>query len=113
MKILLALSFLVATPAFAGAQPLNEGRCFDIKQSVLADLPHFCGSARTDKTRLQDFRHQIALLEKSCAQPQLAQLLRRALEERVAKGSARGCTVAAEKAVLPTKALARAASDEL
>jgi hypothetical protein len=111
MKILVALGLLVGSSAFAA--PLNEGRCFDIKQSVLADLPHFCGTAKADRTRLQDFRHQIQLLEKSCKQPQLARLFRKALDERVNKRSAAGCTAAAEKAVLPPKAVAKAAAGEL
>lgn len=113
-----ALAFGLAAPIFAHAKAkapaqLDEGRCFDIKQSVLADLPHFCGQARTDKTRLEDFHSQIDMIEKRCSQPQLAHLLRKALDERVNKENASGCTAATEKAVLPAKAQAASVSDDL
>jgi hypothetical protein len=116
MKTFILAALTIALPAFAAQKapaPLDEGRCFDIKQSVLADLPHFCGKAKSDKARLEDFGHQIDLLEKRCSQPQLAHLFRKALDERVNKESASGCTAAAEKAVLPAKARAAAAGEEL
>lgn len=114
---LIAASFFFAYASYALAAKapaqLDEGRCFDIKQSILADLPRFCGKAKADKSRLEDFGHQIDLLEKRCAQPQMAHLFRKALDERVSKESAAGCEAATEKAVLPAKTRAAAVADEL
>ena len=76
---------------------ISEARCYDIKQSVLADLPHFCGSQKTDKVRLIDFGNQLDLLEKKCGQPELAYLLKKALNERVQKQSKAGCDQNTEK----------------
>jgi hypothetical protein len=92
-------------PAKGASQPvlpverISEARCYDIKQSVLADLPHFCGTKKTDKVRLIDFGHQLDLLEKKCGQPELAYLLKKALNERVNKNSQARCNQNAEKMV--------------
>ena len=117
--LLFVVAVLFAHSSFAQAskaavEHLSDARCFDIKQSVLADLPHFCGSAQTDNVRLSDFGHQIDLLAKNCEQPQLAHLLKKALAEHVNKNK-QGCTAAAEKMVLPAmaKATAAAQSDDL
>ena len=100
----LALLALVCAPSFAHAAKaakFSESRCTDIRQSVLADMPHFCESARMDQERADDFRRQLNLLEKKCNQGRVAQILRRALEERVDGKDAKGCVAATEEAVLP------------
>jgi len=116
MKIAIAmLALLVAPSSFAAgpaagvrAERFSEARCFDIKQSVITDLPHFCGSAKAEKIRAEDFGHQIDLLAKKCEQPQLARLLKKAVTERAAKNEA-ACMAEAEKMVKPSlsKAIAR------
>ncbi|MGZ3650533.1 MAG: hypothetical protein ACXVB9_06440 [Bdellovibrionota bacterium] len=105
------LALIVAPSSFAAAsaktEHFSEARCFDIKQSVITDLPHFCGSAKAEKARSEDFGHQIDLLAKKCEQPQLARLLKKAVAERAAKNEA-ACTAEAEKMVKPSLSKASA-----
>ena len=93
MALLLAL--FVALSASA-APHISEERCFDIKQSVLADLPQFCAAAKVDKARLADFGRQIELIEKSCGQPQLSMLLRKAVDRRLSGQRTAGCVAKTE-----------------
>lgn len=92
---------------------IPEARCYDIKQSVLADLPGFCGNEKTDKVRLIDFGSQLELLEKKCGQPELAYLLKKALNDRVYKKSKKDCALAAEKMLQPSQNKAQASSQDL
>ncbi len=79
MKILIVLIALVSLPAFARDEaPLGEGRCFDLKESVLADLSRSCGKVDAALAK------KIETLDKRCGQPQLARLFRKTYEKKVA-----------------------------
>ena len=79
-NILLALSLflpLVSQGASKAPEVFNEGRCFDIKQSLLSDIK----ARRMEK---KDLGMRIDRLAEKCDQPELAGLLRKALERRTA-----------------------------
>jgi hypothetical protein len=71
----IACAGALAAPAKAPAK-LGEGRCFDLKQKVLHDVRDAQAGTALDR--------RIDQLAKQCDQPQLAHLLRKALQRRVA-----------------------------